>query len=142
MAMSHPQRLSRLFAFAANSDPGGVKDVTKSPVFTDFIARGEKEYEALSATPREYKKFVEEISTMWATQPNWTAADLAAIKVHTWIVDADHDEAIKRENTVFMAGAIPNAGLLLQPEVSHFSMLQAPQQFTDDVKRFLDRKWD
>jgi hypothetical protein len=41
-----------------------------------------------------------------------------------------------------MAGAIPRAGLLLQPEVSHFSMLQAPQQFTDDVKRFLDRKWD
>ncbi|OYX00512.1 MAG: alpha/beta hydrolase, partial [Rhizobiales bacterium 32-66-8] len=64
------------------------------------------------------------------------------IKVHTWIVDADHDEAIKRENTEFMAAAIPYAGLLLQPEVSHFSMLQAPQQFTDDVKRFLDRKWD
>ena len=79
---------------------------------------------------------------MRATQPNWMAADLAAIKVHTWVVDADHDEAIKRENTEFMAGAIPNAGLLLQPEVSHFSMLQAPQQFTDDVKRFLDRKWD
>jgi pimeloyl-ACP methyl ester carboxylesterase len=79
---------------------------------------------------------------MWATQPNWTAADLAGIKVHTWIVDADHDEAIKRENTEFMAGAIPRAGLLLQPEVSHFSMLQAPRQFTDDVKRFLDRKWD
>ncbi len=142
LAMSHPQRVSRLFAFAANSDPGGVKDVNKSPVFMEFIARGEKEYEALSATPREYKKFVEEISTMWATQPNWTAADLAAIKVRTWIVDADHDEAIKRENTEFMAAAIPRAGLLLQPEVSHFSMLQAPQQFTDDVKRFLDRKWD
>lgn len=142
MAMTNPQRVSRLFAFAANSDPGGVKDVTKSSVFTAFIARGEKEYEALSSTPRDYKKFVEEISTMWATQPNWTARDLAGIKVHTWIVDADHDEAIKRENTEFMAGAIPDAGLLLQPEVSHFSMLQAPQQFTDDTRRFLERKWD
>jgi pimeloyl-ACP methyl ester carboxylesterase len=142
MAMTHPQRVSRLFAFAANSDPSGVKDVDKSPVFTAFIARGEKEYEALSATPGQYKSFVEEISRMWATQPNWTAADLGGIKVHTWIVDADHDEAINRENTEFMAGAIPNAGLLLQPEVSHFSMIQAPQQFTDDVKRFLDRKWN
>jgi hypothetical protein len=28
-----------------------------------------------------------------------------------------------------------------QPEVSHFSMLQAPRQFTDDVVRFLARKW-
>lgn len=142
LAMSHPGRVSRLFAFAANSDPSGVKDVSKSPVFTEFIARGEKEYEALSATPREYKKFVDEISTMWATQPNWTAGDLLAIRVHTWIVDADHDEAIHRENTEFMARQIPDAGLLLQPEVSHFSMLQAPRQFTEDILLFLERKWD
>jgi len=141
LAMSHPARLDRLFAFAANSDPGGVKDVGKSPVFTAFIARAQKEYEALSATPTEYKKFLAEIGNMWATQPNWTAKDLGAIRVHTWIVDADHDEAIKRENTEFMAGAIPGAGLLLQPEVSHFSMLQAPGQFSEDVLRFLGRKW-
>ena len=142
LAMSHPGRVSRLFAFAANSDPGGVKDVGKSPVFTEFIARAEKEYQALSATPREYKTFVDEISRMWATQPHWTAADLGAIKVHTWIVDADHDEAIERSNTELMARWIPDAGLLLQPEVSHFSMLQAPGQFSDDVLRFLERKWD
>ena len=56
----------------------------------------------------------------------------------TWIVDADHDEAIKRENTEFMAANIPNAGMLIQPEVSHFSFLQDPQQFTTDVLHFLD----
>ena len=76
LAMSRPDRVARLFAFAANSEPSGVKDVDKSPVFQQFIARAEKEYEALSATPREYKKFVEEISGMWSTQPNWTEADL------------------------------------------------------------------
>lgn len=142
LAMSHPSRVSRLFAFAANSDPSGVKDVSKSPVFTAFIARAEKEYRALSATPTEYKKFVDEISTMWATQPHWAANDLGAIKVHTWIVDADHDEAIERPNTEFMARSIPDAGLLLQPEVSHFSMLQAPEQFSEDILRFLARRWD
>ncbi len=142
IAMNHPERVSRLFAFAANSDPSGVKDVTKSPVFTKFIARAEKEYEALSATPREYKRFLDEISHMWESQPHWTVADLGRIKVPTWIVDADHDEAIQRENTELMAGAIPGAGLLLQPEVSHFSMLQAPDQFTGDILRFLERKWD
>lgn len=141
LAMNHPDRVARLFAFAANSDPSGVKDVDKSPVFTEFIARGEKEYEALSATPKGYKQFVEEISTMWAKQPHWTTADLARIKVPTWIVDGDHDEAIHRANTELMADAIPGAGLLLQPEVSHFSMLQAPDQFTADVLRFLERKW-
>jgi pimeloyl-ACP methyl ester carboxylesterase len=140
--MSHPDRVSRLFAFAANSDPSGVKDVGTSPVFNEFTARAEKEYEALSATPGQFKSFFAEIGKMWETQPNWTAKDLNAIKVPTWIVDADHDEAIHRENTEFMAREIPDAGLLLQPEVSHFSMLQAPRQFTDDVRLFLERKWD
>jgi pimeloyl-ACP methyl ester carboxylesterase len=70
-------------------------------------------------------------------EPNWTAADLRKIAVPTWIDDADHDEAIKRENTEFMAANIPNAGLLLQPAVSHFSFLQDPAQFTSDVLHFL-----
>jgi len=55
----------------------------------------------------------------------------------TWIVDADHNEAIKRENTEYMAANVPNAGLLLQPEISHFSFLQDPEQFTADVQHFL-----
>ena len=138
IAMHHPERLTKLFAFAANSDPSGVADVDKSPVFKAFIARAGAEYETLSPTPKEYKSFVAQIEKMWATQPKWTAAQLKTIKVPTWIVDADHDEAIKRTNTEFMAAQIPNAGLLLQPEVSHFSFLQDPQQFDNDVLHFLE----
>ena len=137
IALNHPGRLTKLFAFAANSDPSGVADITSSPVFNAFIARAEKEYEKLSPTPTEYKNFRAEIEKMWETQPNWTADDLARIAVPVWIVDADHDEAIKRENTEFMAGNIPNAGLLLQPEVSHFSFIEDPEQFTSDVLHFL-----
>jgi pimeloyl-ACP methyl ester carboxylesterase len=137
IAMKHPDRASKLFAFAANSDPSGVADIASSPVFNAFIARAEKEYEKLSPTPGEYKAFLAQITKMWETQPNWTAADLQRITVPTWIVDADHDEAIKRENTLFMAANIPNAGLLLQPEVSHFSFIQDPEQFTSDVLHFL-----
>jgi pimeloyl-ACP methyl ester carboxylesterase len=137
IAIHHPERLTRLFAFAANSDPGGVKDIAQSPVFNAFIARAEKEYRLLSPTPDQFKSFLAEISKMWETQPNYTAAQLQGIKVPTWIVDADHDEAIKRENTEFMAAQIPDAGLLIQPEVSHFSFLQDPLQFTSDVLHFL-----
>lgn len=138
IALHHPERLTKLFAFAANSDPSGVSDVGKSPVFTAFIARAGKEYEAMSPTPKEYKSFVTQIEKMWATQPKWTAAQLKTIEVPTWIVDADHDEAIKRTNTEFMVAQIPNAGLLLQPEVSHFSFLQDAQQFDNDVLHFLE----
>ena len=137
IALHHPERLSKLFAFAANSDPSGVKDVGKSPVFTAFIARARKEYEKLSPTPGEYDSFLAQITKMWQTQPHWTAADLHTIQVPTWIVDADHDEAIKRENTLFMADNIPGSGLLIQPDVSHFSFLQDPAQFDGDVLHFL-----
>ena len=139
IAMKHPERVSKLFAFAANSDPSGVADIANSDVFNAYIARAGEEYKRLSPTPTEYKSFVAEITKMWESQPKWTASDLAAIKVPTWIVDGDHDEAIKRENTEFMAANIPGAGLLIQPEVSHFSFLQDPEQFNDDVLRFLGR---
>jgi pimeloyl-ACP methyl ester carboxylesterase len=138
IALHHPERLTKLFAFAANSDPGGVADISKSPVFNAFVSRAEKEYEKLSPTPADYKAFLSQIEKMWATQPSWTAAQLKTITVPTWIVDGDHDEAIKRENTTFMAAQIPGAGLLLQPEVSHFSFLQDPRQFDDDVLHFLE----
>ena len=139
IAMKHPERVSKLFAFAANSDPSGVADIATSDVFNAYIARAGEEYKRLSPTPTEYKSFVAEITKMWESQPKWSASDLAAIKVPTWIVDGDHDEAIKRENTEFMAANIPDAGLLIQPEVSHFSFLQDPEQFSDDVLHFLGR---
>ncbi|HEX5321863.1 MAG TPA: alpha/beta fold hydrolase, partial [Stellaceae bacterium] len=138
IAMHHPERVSKLFAFAANSDPSGVADIEKSPVFNAYIARAEKEYEALSPTPKDYKPFLDQIGKMWETQPNWTAVDLKKIAVPTWIVDADHDEAIKRENTEFMAANIPGAGLLIQPKVSHFSFIQDPAQFNADLLHFLE----
>jgi pimeloyl-ACP methyl ester carboxylesterase len=138
VAIQHPERLTKLFAFAANSDPSGVADIAQSTVFNAYIARAEKEYQALSPTPDQYKTFFDQISKMWETQPNFTAEQLHGITIPTWIVDADHDEAIKRENTEFLANAIPNAGLLLQPQVSHFSFLQDPQQFTNDVLHFLE----
>ncbi len=122
---------------AANSDPSGVADISKSKVFNAFIVRAENEYRELSPTPDGYKAFLAQIEKMWASQPHWTARDLGSIHVPTWIVDADHDEAIKRPNTEFMAAKIPGAGLLLQPEVSHFSFIQDPEQFNNDVLHFL-----
>jgi pimeloyl-ACP methyl ester carboxylesterase len=139
IAIHHPERVSKLFAFAANSDPGAVKDVGKSPVFAAFEARAGREYTSLSPTPRAYKSFLAQITRMWATEPHFTDAQLSAIHVPVWIVDADHDEAIKRDNTLYMADHIPGACLLIQPGVSHFSFLQDPEQFTRDAEHFLVR---
>jgi pimeloyl-ACP methyl ester carboxylesterase len=139
IAIHHPERLTRLFAFAANSDPSGVKDVNKSPVFTAYIERAAREYEKLSPTPGQFKAFLANITNMWATQPHFTADQLRHITVPTWIVDGDHDEAIKREDTDHMAALIPGAGELILPEVSHFAFLQDPVQFNQSLLHFLTR---
>jgi pimeloyl-ACP methyl ester carboxylesterase len=139
IAIHHPERLTKLFAFAANSDPSGVKDVEKSPVFSAYIERAAHEYERLSPTPRAFKAFLDSISHMWATEPNFTDAELRGIRVPTWIVDADHDEAIKRENTDHMASLIPGAGELILPNVSHFAFLQDPTLFNATLQNFLSR---
>ena len=140
IAIHHPERLTRLFAFAANSDPSGVKDVEKSPVFSAYIERAAHEYERLSPTPREFKAFLDNISHMWATEPLFTEAQLRGIQVPTWIVDADHDEAIKRENTDYMASLIPGAGELILPGVSHFAFLQDPALFNEALLHFLSQR--
>lgn len=46
IAMEEPERVTRLFAFAANSS-GIAANAAKSPIFNAFIARAEKEYQAL-----------------------------------------------------------------------------------------------
>jgi pimeloyl-ACP methyl ester carboxylesterase len=137
IAIHHPERLTRLFAFAANSDPSGVKDVDKSPVFTAYIDRAAREYARLSPTPGGFKGFLADISGMWAREPHFSDEQLRGIRVPTWIVDADHDEAIKREDTDHMAAVIPGAGELILPGVSHFAFLQDAGMFNAVVVRFL-----
>jgi pimeloyl-ACP methyl ester carboxylesterase len=137
LAMHHPDRVSRLFAFAANADPSGVKDVHDSPVFTAFIARAGQEYAALNPAPHGYAAFEADIERMWAGQPHFGAADLGAIRVPVWIADGDHDEAIKRSDTDFMASHIPDARELILPGVSHFAFIQNPGMFNEALDHFL-----
>ena len=123
--MRHADRVARVFAFAANSVTSGVKpDVETNPTFARFIERAGKEYVALSPTPKQYDAFVAQIGHMWASQPNWTDAQLATIEAPVIIADGDHDEAIERAHTEYLAATIPGAGLLILPNASHFAFLQ------------------
>ena len=52
------------------------------------------------------------------------------------MADGDHDEAIKRAHTEYIAATIPGAGLLL-PNTSHFAFLQDPTLFNAALLHFL-----
>ncbi len=138
MALRAPDRLSRLFAFAANMDPSGVRsDTLDHPVFARFEAQAKGDYAVLSPTPNGFSDFSKAINRMWDTEPKYAAADLHRIKTPTAIVDGDHDEAIKREHTEYLAREIPGATLIILPDVSHFAMLQAPAVFNAAMLGFL-----
>ena len=138
IAMKHPERLTKLFAQAANATVDAVKpDVMESKVFSAYITRSSEDYKKLSKTPDQFDAFVEQISHMWATQPAYSDADLAKITVPTAIVLGDHDEAISREHTEHLAQAIPGAKLIILKDASHFAMLQDPAGYTKAVRDFL-----
>lgn len=142
LAVHYPTRVARLFAFAANTTPSGVDDkfINSSPVWKQYIARTEKEYKKLSPTPNGYSKLIKNITHMWATEPDLTAAELEKITVPTWIVDGDHDRAIKRSNDDFMFHHIPGSEELILPGVSHFAFLQRPKEFNAALLQFL--RWN
>ena len=140
IAMTHPERLNHLFAQAANITTDGVDPgVGTNAIFTDYINRMAAVYARLSPTPDQFDAFVAQISEMWATQPNWSDAEVANIAVPTAIVLGDHDEAITRAHTDHMAAVIPGAQEIILPGVSHFAMLQAPAEYTAAVRVFIDR---
>jgi len=134
IAMHHPERLKRLFAYGANSDPTGLKpDIDSSKNFNAYIDRCRHEYVQLSPTPNDYEGFLQQIQAMWATQPNWTKQQLQQISIRTAIADGAYDEAIKREHTEYLARTISHAELLILNDVSHFGMLQNPEEFSTAV---------
>ena len=138
IAINHPERLNRLFAFGANTNVAGLRpDIDKSAVFNKYIEVAGEDYKRLSKTPTEYDAFVKQISEMWATQPDYKPEQLAKIPVPVAIADGEHDEAIRQEHDVEMAKAIPGAKLVILPGVSHFAFLQKPDLFNQAVLDFL-----
>jgi pimeloyl-ACP methyl ester carboxylesterase len=140
IAMSHPERLDRLFAHAANITVDGVDpSVAEDAVFGAYIGMMGGDYAKMSPTPGEFDAFVAQISEMWATQPDWTDDQVAAITVPTAVVAGEYDEAILRAHTEKIAALIPGSQLVILPDASHFAMLQAPEEYNAAVRAFIDQ---
>jgi len=140
LAMQAPSRVAGVYFFACNMDPSGVKQITEPyPILDRCLARHAKDYAQLSATPDQFKAFVEAVSLMMRTQPNCSVHELAEISVPVAIVQSEHDEFIKPEHAEYLARAIPDAELVNLCGVSHFAPLQRPGQFNGAMLAFLSK---
>jgi pimeloyl-ACP methyl ester carboxylesterase len=141
LAMDHPDRVMKLFAYGANFDLSGVKETMMTdPVFGAAIGLQIENYKKLSPTPAEFDTFMQEISAMWASQPDFKPEQLGKITAPTMIADGQYDEAIKPEHTAELAKLIPGAKLVILPNVSHMGMWQDPAAFNKAMMEFLDAK--
>jgi pimeloyl-ACP methyl ester carboxylesterase len=139
LAAQHPTRAAGVFFFACNMDPSGTKEIEFTPVLKRCFGRHVEDYQTLSATPDQFEMFSDAVGLMQRTQPNYSAEDLARISVPVAIVQAEHDEFIKREHAEYLARTIPGAEFIFLPGVSHFAPLQRPELFNRAMLGFVDK---
>jgi len=140
LASKAPARVAGVFFFACNMDPSGAKQITEfTPILRRCIGRHARDYAQLSATPDQFDEFSDAVGEMQRTQPNYSAHDLAQIRVPVAIVHSEHDEFIRREHAEYLARSIPNAELVNLHGVSHFAPLQRPEQFNIAMLAFLGK---
>jgi pimeloyl-ACP methyl ester carboxylesterase len=136
LAAKYPARVAGVFFFACNTDPSGVKPFQPTPALNRCFARHTADYKQLSATPGQFKQFVEDVSLMQRTQPDYSSVDLAKINVPVWIVQSEKDEFIRREHAEYLARTIPHASFHLLEGVSHFAPWQRPDYFNTAMLAF------
>jgi pimeloyl-ACP methyl ester carboxylesterase len=138
LADQAPQRAAGVFFFACNMDSSGTKAFEFTPAIGRCISRHRKDYESLSPTPDQFDAFAEDLGVMQQTQPNYTAEDLARVRVPVMVAQSEFDEFIKPEHAVYLARSIPNARYEFLPGVSHFAPLQRPEMFNQAILSFLE----
>lgn len=133
----HPDRIAGVFFFACNMDPSGTLPFEMTPLIERCFSRHKQDYAALSPTPEKFDEFVEAVGLMQRTQPDYSAADLAEVRVPVAIVQSEGDEFIRREHAEYLARSVPGAELVLLPGVTHFAPVQRPDVFNGAMLEFL-----
>jgi pimeloyl-ACP methyl ester carboxylesterase len=159
LAIHHPDRLTALFAQAANASPDGLvalsrpdKRVLPSHLYRFFKdAKGQVAgvvenlgtrvsawFGRPTAKSDRSLALQKEFFELWATEPHYSQKQLASISVRTEIVIGDHDDVIRLDHTKYLARTIPGARLIILHDVGHAAVLQDPVGYAHAVLDFVD----
>ena len=140
MAMKHPARLHKLYAFGANMNTDAAKPgAFDAPILAKVVVQLQQTYAKVSPTPDGFGALHDAVEKMQKTEPNYSSTQLRAIRgPKITIADGDHEEFIKEAHTEYLAWTIPGARQVTLAGVSHFAPWQAPDAFNASVIQFLD----
>ncbi|HUJ63430.1 MAG TPA: alpha/beta hydrolase [Kofleriaceae bacterium] len=139
IAITHPDRVAKLFVFGVNYNADGSKPrgSQRAATFAAYASKCRADYERMSATPRQFDQLVDWLMPVWRNPMGFTKDQLRSIKAPTMVADGDHDEIIVLDQVEEMARLIPNARLEVFEDTSHFALWQDPDDFTRVLVAFL-----
>jgi pimeloyl-ACP methyl ester carboxylesterase len=139
LAIHHPGRISKLFTFGANYDTSGSKkEMPDTSLYRRYITGAEADYRRLSPTPDGFGALKNSLKKLYSAEPALDPKDLKKIRAPTVIAFGQYEQFIKREHFETMAKLIPNARLVMLPNVSHGGPLQDPTGFHLALMDLLD----
>ncbi|GAB1525580.1 hypothetical protein RhiTH_008743 [Rhizoctonia solani] len=131
--------VARGFTTGANHSPSALNQTyADAKILEPVLDRVVSEYEALQPDGN-LTAIDEALTKLGENLPMWTKADLQKIKLGPKLTLSwgDHEEVINLSEPAFMHDAIPNSKLVLAKNVSHFGLVQDPEQFSTILENFL-----
>ena len=107
-------------------DPSGVYDMFAT-MYGECSPDGREHFDA----------FLAKTYAMWASEPELTQTDLAAVTVPVLVLVAD-DDAIALSHTCLLYESIPGAQLAIVPGASHLLPIEQPEETVHIIRRFLE----
>ena len=139
LAIKYPERVNKLFTFGTNYNLSGYKtEPFDSALSARFMARVQANYRKLSPTPDGFARLRKALGKMYSTEPDLIPAEIKTIKAPTVIACGQYEQFIKLEHFQDLAHLIPNAKIVILPNVSHGGPLQDPAHFHEAVVNLLD----
>ncbi len=140
LASRHPQRVSHLVTFGANTRNDGMNapDVAWADTAT-WRAFGEgsrQAYAERAPDPAHYAEAMTKVLAMWRGDADLPPARLARIRAKTLVCAGEHD-VVRREHTEEIARTIPGAELWIVPGANHSVLLEKPEVTNPRVLEFL-----
>lgn len=144
LAINHPSAVKKLVMIGSNfrADGMSAESIAKLKTLSPddpFLEEARIFYRRIAPDPDNWPVLIGKIKTMWLTQPNYTAADLAKVRAKTLVILGENDD-IRREHGQEMARLIPGARFVIIPGTTHMAPMEKPDELNKLVLGFLREK--
>ncbi|MDB4963263.1 MAG: putative alpha/beta hydrolase [Myxococcales bacterium] len=143
LAVTHPDRVDKLFIIGTNYDGNGSKPRKGKPPAATFLAYTAKcraDHARFGNKPKSFSAAIDALLPVWRNPGGFTKDQLRGITAPTMVALGDHDEIIELDQIKEMAELIPNGELTVFADTSHFAMWQDPKSFNKVLIEFLTAK--